>query len=281
MAKKAKTRKQSMPPLSFWDEVIYWLIFMLFIALVFGMFLGTVILRSRIAFRNEMVIASEDNIGLLWSLIPIITVFLMMFTPWIIAYQDRKPIFGLRNFKYGPPEWPKVYPLFMKKKPSVYVSDRKKKDRIYVAVILLMVLLISFIPYPLSLFGRDCLHSDGSIVQYNMFNGRTREFRSGDIESVEIEAHRYTTGKYLKEEHWGIRMTFVTYSGRKYCFDHSEFRDDVPGDIPYWLAAMLEVKSRYDPRIFIYSGMENLEKVVSDKNLTDAEIQILYQLFGK
>jgi len=280
MAKKAKMRKHWMPPLSFWDEVIYWLVFMLLIALIFSMFLGTVILRSRIAFRDEMVIASEDNISLLWSLIPMITVFLIMFTPWVIAYQDRKPIFGLRNFKYGPPEWPKVYPLFMKKKPSVYASDRKKKGRVYVAVILLVVLLISFIPYPLSLFGRDCLRSDGSIVQYNMFNSRTRVFRSGDIKSVEMEAHRYTTGKSGKE-HWGVRMAFVTDDGRRYCFEHSEFRDDVKGDIQYWLAAMLQVKSRYDPGIFTYGGMENLEKVVLDKNLTDVEIQILYQLFGQ
>lgn len=281
MARKAKNRMHRMPKLSFLDKTIYWLAMLLLCALYCGLLFGTIILRNKIAFRDEMVIACEDNISFLWLLVPWMTFSLMTFILWQDLYQRRKPIFGLRNFKYGPPAWPKEYPLFMKNKPYVYVSERKKKERKQIAILLLVVLLISFIPYPWSLYGRDCLFSDGSIVQYNMFNGKAQEFTSGEIESVEIEAYRYTTGKAAKKKHWGVRMTFITDSGKEYCFYHGEFRDDVPTDTRYWLAAMLRVKNRYDPGIIIYSGVENLGKVVSDKKLTDAEAKILYQLFGQ
>ena len=281
MAKKAKKRKLRMPPLSFVDKTIYWLSMLVLCALDLGLLAGTFVLRNKIAFRDEMVIASEDNISLLWFLIPWMTFFLMTFILWLLPYQSRKPIFGLRNFKYGPPEWPKEYPLFMKNKPTVYISERKQKERRQIALLLLVVLLISFIPYPWSLYGRDCLYSNGSIVQFNMFNGKTREFSSGEIGSIEIEAYRYTTGKYIKKEHWGVRMTFTTDSGKEYCFQHGEFCNDAPTHSPYWLTAMLQVKRRYDPGIITYSGEENLEKVVSDKNLTEAETQLLYELFGQ
>lgn len=281
MARKAKKRLHQMPPLSFVDKSIYWLILLVLLALYFLLSFGTLFLRHKIAFQDEMVIACEDNISFLWFLVPWMTFMLMTFITWYDLYQRRKPIFGIRNFKYGPPAWPKEYPLFMKNKPYVYVSEQKKKARKKIVVLLLAVLLISFIPYPWSLYGRDCLHSNGNIVQYNMFNGKAYEFRSGDIDTVEIEAYRYRTGRSGVKKHWGVRITLTTDNGKEYIFCHSDFRDNTAADIRYWLSAMLQVKNRYDPSIIIYSGIENLEKVVADKKLTDAETQILYQIFGQ
>ncbi len=281
MAKKSKKRKLRMPPLSFVDKMIYALVLLALGALDVGLLFGTIVLRNKIALRDEMVVAVEDNASLLWLLVPWMTVFLMTFIMCLLVYESRKPIFGLRNFQYGPPKWPKVYPLFMKNKPPVYISERKKKERKQLAVFLLLVLLISFIPYPLSLYGRDCLHSDGSIVQYNMFNGRFREFESGEIKTVEIETYRSTRGKGVKTKRWNVRMVFTTDSGREYSFDIGAFRNDISTDTPYWLTAMLQLKRRYDPGIITYSGVENLEKVVSDRNLTAEEKQLLYQLFGQ
>lgn len=279
MARKAKKRMHRMPPLSFADKAIYWAIMLVLCVLYCGLIFGTIILRKRIGFQDETVIACEDNISFLWFLVPWMTFFLMTFILWHDLYQRRKPIFGRRNFKYGPPAWPREYPLFMKNKPYVYVSERKKKERRQNAILLLAVLLISFVPYPWSLYGRDCLYSDGSIIQYNMFNGRADEFSSGDMKSVEIEAYQYISGKSAKKKHWGVRMTFITDSGKEYSFYSEEFRDDVPSDTRYWLTAMLRVKKRYDPSVITYKGVENLGKVVSDKKLTDEETQILYQLF--
>lgn len=281
MSKKSKKRKPQMPPLSFVDKVIYGLIMLVLVGAYIGLLLGTFALRNQIAFREEMVVAVEENGSMLWLLVPWMTFFLMTFILWLLAAQGKKPIFGLRNFQYGPPKWRKEYPLFMKNKPPVYVSERKKKERRQIAILLLVVLLVSFIPYPWSLYGRDCLYSNGSIVQYNMFNGAQWEFASGEIASVEVEAYRYTTGRYATKRHWGVRMTFTTDSGRKYTFNHTMFRTDRPADAPYWLTAMLQVKGRYDPGIITYSGVTDLQAVVTDRKLTGQQIELLYQLFGR
>ena len=127
MARKAKKRLHQMPPLSFVDKSIYWFILLVLLALYFLLTLGTLFLRRKIAFQDEMVIACEDNISFLWFLVPWMTFMLMTFITWYDLYQRRKPIFGIRNFKYGPPAWPKEYPLFMKNKPYVYVSEQKRK----------------------------------------------------------------------------------------------------------------------------------------------------------
>lgn len=270
-----------MPPLSFWDKMIYWIIMLVLCACYCFMLLGTIFLRSEIAFQDEMVVASEDNISFFWFLPPFLTFFLMTFITWYDLYHSRKPIFGLRNFKYGPPAWPKEYPLFMRSKPYVYVSERKKKERRGTALLLLVVLLVSFIPYPWSLYGRDVLYSDGSIVQYSMFNSKTHEYSSGKIASVEIEVFRNSTGKSNIIKRYDVQMTFTTDNGRKYCFTYGEFRGDVQTDTRYWLTTMLQIKKRYIPEIVTYTGVENLEKVVSDHKLTDAEREILYQLFDQ
>lgn len=281
MARKAKKRLHKMPPLSFADKLIYWSIFLLLGAAYLILLLGPLYLRRRIALSDAAVIASDDHASIFWLGVPWMTFFLMTFILWLQPYQDRRPIFGLKNFKYGPPAWPKVYPLFLKNKPYVWVSERKKKERKQIAVILLMILLVSFIPFPWSLFGRDCLIYDGSIVEFNMFNSQTREFRSGDIADIEIETYRYSSGKYSKTTHWGVRMVFKTDGGIKYIFEDRDFRNPPDSQIRYWLEAMLAVKQRYDPGIVHYDGLEDLERVIADRNLNQEEIQKLYQLFGQ
>ena len=281
MARKAKKRMHKMPPLSFVDKAIYMLTLLLLGACWIVLLLGPLYLRHIIAFADESVIAAEDNISTWWLGVPWMTFFLTTFILWYQAYEARKPIFGKRNFKYGPPAWPKVYPLFMKNKPPVFVSEREKKDRRQAAVLLLVVLLVSFIPLPWSLYGRDCLRNNGSIVQYNMFDRQVREFTAGEMEEIVIETYRYSTGRHVRTSHWGVRIQFITDSGKKYTFDHREFRDDSQGENLYWLEAMADVVCRYDPGIIRCEGVENLDKVIAGKNLTEEEIKLLYQLFGQ
>lgn len=281
MARKAKKRIHQMPPLSFVDKLIYWAIFALLCVAYFTLLLVPLYWRHIIAFSDTAVIAVDDNASTWWLIVPWITFFLMTFILWLQPYQKRIPIFGRRNFKYGPPAWPKIYPLFMKNKPPIWVSERKEKERKQIAVILLVVLLISFIPFPWSLYGRDCLCYDGRIVQYNMFNGQTHEFTSGEIADIEIETFRYSTGRYNTKQHWGVQMVFKTDSGRKYTFEHRDFRSDTNFETLYWLEWMLTVKKRYDPSIIHYDGLENLYRVIANRSLSQEEAQMLYQLFGQ
>ena len=231
-------------------------------------------LRDKIAFQDATVVAKYDHASLLWLLVPWMTFFLITLVLWLQPYQDRKPIFGLRNFKYGPPAYPKVYPLFMKNKPPVYISERKKKEKRGVALLLLIILLVSFIPYPWSLYGRSCLHSDGSIVRHNMFNRVTKEFSDHDIASLEIEAFHTKQGK--GRPIWTVRMKFTTESGRNFHFTLRDFR----GNATEILSAMLQVKSCYHPSIITYSGAEHIGNVLADRTFNTEERLMLYELFN-
>lgn len=274
MARKAKKKMHRMPPLSFVDKLIYWLIMALLIATYFTLPMGVFLLRDRIAYQDATVVAKYDHASLLWLLIPWMTYFLMTFLLWIQPYQGRKPIFGLRKLKYGPPAYPKVYPLFMKNKPAVYISERAKKEKRSIALLLAVILLVSFIPLPWSLYGRSCLHSDGSIVRHNMFNRVTKEFSEHDIESLEIEAFHAKEGKGPRI--WSVRMKFTTESGRIFHFSLRDFR----GDAIEILSAMLQVKSCYHPSVITYAGAEYLSSVISDRRLSPDEQAILYELFN-
>ena len=281
MARKAKKRLHQMPPLSFADKLIYWMICLILCVAYLLLIFGSFALRETIAFSDDAVIASSDNMSAFWLMVPWMTFFLMTFILWLLPYQNRRPIFGRKNFKYGPPAWPKVYPLFMKNKPYVWVSERKKREKKQIAIVLLIVLLVSFIPYPWSLYGRDCLRYDGSIVQYNMLNDQACEFAAGDISEIKIETFRYSTGKYSMTTYWGVKMVFKTDSGKKYSFDHRDFRDDVQTENLYWLEAMLNVKKYYDPAIISYDGEEKLSLLITDTDMNREETEMLYRLFGQ
>ena len=279
MAKKAKKRTNQMPRLSLVDKLIYWIIMLVLICLYFLLYLIPVNLHNRIAFEEASVIASYEKAGFLWFLIPWMTFFLMTFILWVVPYENRRPIFGIRNFKYGPPAWPKIYPLFMKNKPYVYVGPQAKKGRKHIAIFLVILLLLSFLPFPLCLYGRKTLHNNGSITEHNAFNQMIHSFYAGECKEVQIGTFRYSTGRYNTKTHWGVKMTFIMENGRKYVFDHRDFRRDTQTDICYWLTAMLNIKGRHRPEIISYHGTDKLDRVISNRNLSEAEQALLYQLF--
>jgi len=275
MARKAKKRMHKMPPLSFVDQLIYWCILLFLITAYFFLLFGPIWLRQKIAFADPAVIAVEDNVGIFWGLIPLFTFILTTAIPLLLAYQDRKPIFGKHNFKYGPPAWPKVYPLFMKNKPPVFVSERKKKSRKQIAVFLVVLLLVSFIPLPLSLYRRACLQNNGSIVRHNACNQQTQDFAPGAFSEIVIKAYRYhTKGSY--KPHYSVQMRFTTSTGKHYSFELDEFRKEISP-----IVAMVNIKNRYNPSIIRYEGAEKLDLVVHSRKLSQEDTQLLYQLFGQ
>ncbi len=293
MAKKTKKKKKlKMPPLSFLDKVVYWIALSLLIGLCYFFLVVQQQMRRAIAFDDMSIIASGDNFSACWFLVPVCTLFVITFILWETAYQNRKPIFGKKNIKYGPPAFPKVYPLFMKNKPYVYVGEGKKKEYRLIATIILVVFLISLVPFPWSLYGRYCLKNDGSIVQYNMFNKQVQDFSSEEIESIKIDTYRVRNSVYRKNwisalfgifvdnSRWGVQMEFVTESGKKYTFDDGGFRKDTSGKSMDWLMAMNQVKANYDPSVICYEDIESLHRVIEDEDMTQEEIELLYRLFG-
>ena len=278
MARKAKKKLHKMPKLSFVDQLIYWGGWVCLAVAWFGSIIAHDLQRKRIAFADAMVIAAEDKASYLWVLIPWMVFFLITFIPWMTWHQERRPIFGLRNFKYGPPAYPKIYPVFMKNKPYVWVSEKKEKDKRIVALVLLLIFLISMLFYPLSLYGRECLLSDGTVEQYNMFNRKVEEAPSGQISAVNFKVYKHNVRKSYQKR-WDVLITLTTAEGKKYSFEYRDFRDAFDGDPCNWLTAMLQVKGRYVPDIITYTGMDDLEKCISSNSLSETEANMLYQLF--
>lgn len=279
MPRKAKKRMHKMPPLSFRDQLIYWTVFLLLCAADLALLLGPMPWRRKIAFSDPTVIAWEENASMLWQFVPLLTFFLMTLILWTMAYRDRRPIFGRKHFKYGPPGWPRVYPLFMKNKPAVWVSERKKKQRKQIAVLLLSLLLVSFIPLPFSLYGRSCLCSNGDVVQYNMFNTQICTFTGEDIFHVEFETYSYNLSRRSFIKKYSVQMVVKTNRGKTYIFDYGDFRNEEAPETLSGMEAMLHIKECYNPGIIHYHGAEDLEYVIEDQALDPKETDALYQLF--
>ena len=63
MARKAKKKMHRMPPLSFVDKLIYWLIMALLIATYFALPMGVFLLRDRIAYQDATVVAKRADVS--------------------------------------------------------------------------------------------------------------------------------------------------------------------------------------------------------------------------
>ena len=278
MAKKAKKKRHKMPPLSFGDKLIYWTLGLLILAADVFLVLFPFQRWYRNAFYDETVSAAHMTGGLLWAFIPWFVFMISTFILWYSLYSKRLPIFGKRNFRYGPPAWPKIYPLFMKNKPYVWVSQRAVKQRRQTAIVLVSIVLLSFLFYPLSWSGRKCLHQNGSISKYNALNIQTREYDSGQIREVRFEAYVQHRRRSL-DTIGDVRVTLITEDGKRYVFDHDEFRGCSEYSGTDYLRAMVNIKSRYRPEIITYLGVSNLEKVILDNQLNADEQNMLYALF--
>ena len=160
------------------------------------------------------------------------------------------------------------------------MQTKMKEALVAVLPIMIIVLLLSFIPFPWSLYGRDCLRSDATIVEYNMFGIQTEEFTAGDIAEIEIGTFRYSQGKHGRT-HYGVKMVFRTKSGDKYAFEYRDFRRGDHSEIPYWLDAMLKIKQQYSSHIIHYDDTETLNRVMGDQNLSPKAIEALRLLFSQ
>lgn len=281
MATKAKKKLHKMPPLSTGDLLIYWLLFLVLIALDLAAMIFPFWMLHRRAFADEAVVAASMTAGIIWSVPSYCVLTGVTIGLWGTAYRNRWPIFGKRNFKYGPPAWPKVYPLFMKNKPYVWVSKHAVERRRRNALLLLILVAVSFLPYPLSWSGRHCLRQDGSVAQYNAFNIKTRDFTSGQIDRVELEAYTHRKSRKNPTRIADVRVVLTTDTGKRYIFDHDEFRDCTWNGNTDWLPAMVALKERYRPEIITYAGTGYLEKVILDNRLSPQQQTMLYELFDQ
>lgn len=277
MAKKAKKKLHPMPKLGWKDMLLYWTAMILTGGgAIFSLFFP-IFYRNEISSSNPDVIAALDGQGtlhFLWLVVWFAIVFL-----WILTepYQHRYPVFGRSDIKYGPPAYPRVYPLLMKEKPKYWVSPKKvarnQKLLKTASCILLFTLIFSIAMYPRSLYGRFELLQDGSVVEYDPYNQQAEHYSIGEIESVCLDVKRSSGGKYTSGD-WYARMAISFTDGERCAFSIRKFGDD-------WASALQTAQLLKDTygSLFYIEDTDILWKVVRDWDMTFEESAMLYQLF--
>lgn len=274
MARKAKKRVHPMPKLGWKDNLLYWSAMILIGCGWLASIFAPVILCDEIAFADERVVANVNGDGILhcfWMTFWFGVVLIFLVT----LYERRLPVFGRTDIKYGPPAYPRTYPLLMKDKPYHWESPKKiagrKKLYTVAAVVLVSTLLFSLAMYPTSLYSRQELHRDGTVAVYRSEN-EVEHYKFSQIEAVRLDTYR-TGGKGVKK--WTAAMVVCLSDGEEYRFSVGSFR----GGWSENLRTMLDLKARYGSLVII-EGTEDLWRVAEDQKLEAAEEALLYELFG-
>ena len=268
MATKAKKRVHPMPKLGWKDQLLYWAgITITFSSMLFCLFFP-IHYRSTLAYSDPRVFTFSDGEGTFhfWWLLFVSGIYFIIV---VKLYSARIPVFGRNDISYGPPAYPRVYPLLMKNKPKHWVSAvdaaRKKRIRIIAAVALIIVTVVSMILYPRSLYGRNELYEDGTVAVYDTYNN-PKHYAVDDIESVSLEPISIRRG-------WTVGFVF-TFSDGETC------KITIPKSNGDWSVNLLkaqQLKKYYGPILTI--DADGLWKVVLSQNADAVEKDLLYALF--
>ena len=276
--RKAKKRVHPMPKLGWQDLLLYWTGFLCTGGGAVAAIVMPLRTRFDIAFESPDVIATsalEGSVHFLWLTLWLITMGCLIAVP----YRKRYPVFGRKNLKYGPPAYPRVFPLLMKDKPQYWVSEKKaafrrKAIRIGSAVMTIW-LFIGIILYPNTLYHRADLYGNGTIAVHNGSNEHEYSCGYGDVEFVQFRvSSRRRSRRSFGRRCWYIEFVAVLRDGQQIRFENSEFR----GDWMELLEAMRSLKQRYATKMAIV-GADNVQKVVDYHGLNEHEAALLYELF--
>jgi len=248
-------RKKRVRKLETVDKWLYALILVLGFVLLLGSLFVFLTWTDRIAFTDPTVIAAAPhNSALLW--VPLwFYLFCSFFFPWLLAFDDKRPILGKKS-PYPIPARPRLLP----KRTAILLK---------VAIFLLCCALV-----PFSIYGRDQLHADGSITVYDTSNRQTEVHAPEELEAARfgLYGRKYSFDYHVQADLW---LT----NGQCYRFSS----DDIQGDadeLP-WLSHMLDIKARIDPERITLEKTYILERIAYQwgDRISAEEWDLLYQLF--
>lgn len=224
----------------------------LFLVLAFAPLLLIFYLRGMVARSDPGVIAAEDTASLFWSM-PLLFYLVItlgaLLSPWIhrnpLRHRER-PCYGIEAAK-----------------------RRRKVGAILWSIGFVFVLLLSL----LSLSGRKCLTEDGRLQKYNMFNQLVEEYTAEDVTEIRLRTIKDSSGRYGYDYNYAIYLYVEDgyFYFKPYRFFLSE-RDT--------LQELISIRERYEPHVTIETTEEQLEKVVRDRELSEEEAALLYELFA-
>ncbi len=266
------------PPLSFLDKVLYSVLVVLSIAFSAALFIFFILIQNAIAFSDKSVIAYADKSKLFW-VFPL-TIFLVISAIAFFSchYCERTPVFGNKKVKYGEYPWDKnCFPLFDRRRKSVYVKPSKKKFRRKMLMIWLAFLLIFTSVFPLGIFKRGDLREDYSITDYGVFNQKKNTYTKEDFSRLTIAIEEHYDGSNSFSAFYSIELTICMKDEKSFSFSFGDFRSEYSNeDI---LRTMLNIKSLFDSESITLARKDRLDKYIDEFELTEDEIKILRELF--
>lgn len=283
MAKKRKKdNAHRVPPLSGVDTAIY----LGGIAMICGVGVGYIALVSWLskyaALRDSAVIAYIRMPSSLLFLPFLAFLALGCLLPLLFFFKKRKPILGSKRIHYGEAPWKaEWYPLFgpqRKRHPLPEKGRRhaRKHLRIWLICLLMALLLAS-----LSLFGRQELRADHSIVRYNVLNQQTDTIRiPEDCTGITVfaeEKHSLRRGWELNP-YWEYGLVLHLKTGEELRIDNGELATR-GGNHASKIAVMLEYKKKFSLQNTTVEGTEQLGNVIAYCNLDTQEAALLRELF--
>ena len=274
--KKRKPHKKPMrTPLSKLDKFVYWA------TSILGLIISVVIqfiyaqISNHIAFSDISVIASSSPDAASILFLPLIfLIWVLSFFSIIYLYYDKKqPIFGNKNFN-PPPNQPYVEtpPIFSLK--FWREMSKKTKSRLKKFIIVTTVLFSVF--SALSLLGicqRSILDKVDNIKTYNSFNKLTSTYNIEKADKMIIDVGCNTGPKGGITSYY-IEIVFV-FGDEKFSFTQHSFNGmDRMEVLEYMLRKKSDINGKYEVR-----GLNLMEKLCKDRNFTEAEKALVYELF--
>lgn len=265
-----------MPPLTRLDKGIYTAVALIGIAAYFGALLWTMYAWEGYIFREEAVLAVSRHMSQFWASPALFSLMFTGFGLWCAWYGERRPIFGIKGFLYGPP-LPKIYPLFMKDKPP-----KREKDKTFgrmAAALIIGVNLVCLAFVPLSIPGRDVWMDNGHVVEYNMFGKQVEDYSVGDAERITVRLY-FSSGGRHSTRGWKISIKLVMGDGTGYSFGPGSFRNAETEEVRRWILDLSGLLERYPSGVVTFEGAENLENLLESWELNETEARILREIFG-
>ena len=264
---KAKKKVHPMPKLGFADQMIYALGYLLILAVLIGLFWFRFVWIEDRMMAQPGAVAYEARGSSYWYFPFFMSLMFSLFIPWYGLHQKRYPFFGKRGVKYGPPAYPRTFPLFMKNKPQYWKSPSAARMRKATAIFVVVLNLVLLLLVPLSIHGRNMLYADGTFRQYTVFDNVKREYAPEEAEEVTLSIGWHKTGRYSHS----LRLTvYIDYGKHGYRFYHRSFGSD-------WVDDLTQVLSCFDRDIIQVGNIEKLDAL--GKGLSDENYDKLIALF--
>lgn len=274
MPRKAKKKVHSMPKLGFWDKLLYRVLMIIGYGGSVVCVFAPMVQRRLLADANPDALACDMEVaGILFGFCFALWLLVVGMIVTLKLYKPRIPIFGRSDIRYGPPAYPRIYPLLMKDKPKFWESPkrihkRRLKFRICAAA-LVVTFLFSTIMFSFSFYSRQELLRDGTVMAYDNQN-RSTHYDLEDLESVRLFVNR--SGR--RHTRWYPSFELRFKDGTRCIFNVRAFADD-------WIPAfqIAQGLKAYYGELLVIHGTEKLEKVTLTQSMTAMESRLLYELF--